>query len=75
MQVATVQDVCHTITFPFNNRRLIEIVLSILREKRIDDTMHKDIMKLANNKIADWQIHIKNNYFKTNRIWLEKIYY
>ncbi len=75
MQVANSQDICHTITFPFNNRRLINMMLCVPREKRVTDQMHKDIIRLANPGIADANIHIANNYFKSKRIWLEKIYY
>ena len=75
MQVANSQDVCHTITFPFNNRKLVDKMLCVPREKRITDQMHNDIIRLANPAIADADIHIENNYFKSYRIWLEKIYY
>lgn len=75
MQVASSQDMCHRVTFPFNNRKLMILMLSIPREKRIDDTMHQDIIKRTNHAISDANIHVKNNYFTSKRIWLEKIYY
>ena len=75
MQVANSQDICHTITFPFCNRKLVDMMLCVPREKRITDQMHEDIIKLANPKITAANIHISNNYFKSKRIWLEKIYY
>ena len=75
MQVANSQDICHTITFPFNNRKLVDMMLCAPREKRVTDQMHTDIIRLANPTIADADIHIANNYFKSKRIWMEKIYY
>lgn len=75
MQVASSQDICHRVTFPFNNRKLMILMLSIPREKRIDDTMHQDIIRLMNPTIYDAHIHVKNNYFTSKRIWLEKLYY
>lgn len=75
MMVTTSLDICHRITFPFNNRKLIELLLSLPREKRLTDEMHNDIIKFANKDIYDMGVHIKNNYFKSKRIWLEKIYY
>ncbi len=75
MLVTTSLDICHRLTFPFNNRKLIELMLAIPREKRLTDEMHNDIIKYANKDIYDMGVHIKNNYFKSKRIWLEKIYY
>lgn len=75
MLVTTSLDLCHRLTFPFNNRALIELLLSVPREKRITDIMHNDIIRFANKDIFDADVHIKNNYFKSKRILLEKSYY
>ncbi len=75
MMVTQSLDICHRITFPFNNRRLVELMLSLQRELRKNDTAHNDIIKIANSDIYKTNIHIKNNYFHSNRILLEKLYY
>ncbi len=75
MMVTSSLDICHRATFPFNNRRLIELLLSLPREKRITDEVHEEIIKLANADIYEAHEHVKNNYFTSKRIWLEKIYY
>ena len=65
---------CHRITFPFNNRKLVELMLTLPRENRKTDKAHNDIIKTANKDIYDTNIHISNNYFHSTRILLEKVY-
>lgn len=74
MMVTQSLDLCHRITFPFNNRKLVELMLTLPREKRINDTAHNDIIGVANKDIQDADIHILNNYFLSRRIILEKVY-
>ena len=75
MMVSQSLDICHRATFPFNNRKLIELMLSIPREYRKNDKAHNDIIKLSNLDIYDMHLHVNNNYFNKNRILLEKVYY
>ena len=75
MMVTQSLDLCHRITFPFNNRKLIELMLTLDREKRKTDIAHNDIIKIANKDIYDSNIHILNNYFRSNRIMLENLYF
>ncbi|MBQ2687947.1 MAG: hypothetical protein IJF52_04890 [Clostridia bacterium] len=75
MMVTQSLDICHRITFPFNNRRLIELILTLPREHRKTDKVHNDIIKVANKGIYDANIHILNNYFHSGRITLEKLYF
>lgn len=75
MLVTQSLDRCHRITFPFNNRKLVEKLLALPRERRKTDKMHNDIIKRANPEIYDCDIHILNNYFHSIRIWLEKVYF
>lgn len=75
MLVTQSLDLCHRITFPFNNRKLVEKLLALPRERRKTDEMHNDIIKRANPEIYDCDIHILNNYFHSGRIWLEKVYF
>lgn len=75
MMVTQSLDLCHRITFPFNNRRLIELMLTLPREYRKSDEAHHDIIAIANKEIADADIHVLNNYFHSNRIMLENAYF
>lgn len=75
MMVTQSLDICHRITFPFNNRKLIELMLTLDREKRKTDVAHNDIIKIANKDIYDSNIHILNNYFRSRRIMLENLYF
>jgi len=75
MMVTQSLDLCHRITFPFNNRRLVELMLTLPREYRINDDAHNDIIKVANKDIYDANIHILNNYFLSKRILLERTYF
>lgn len=75
MMVTQSLDICHRITFPFNNRRLIELMLTLPRENRKTDKAHNDIIKIANKDIYDTNIHIANNYFHSGRIMIEKLYF
>lgn len=74
MLVTQSLDLCHRVTFPFNNRRLVELMLSIPREDRKNDKAHKDIINIANSEIGNTDIHIRNNYFHSRRIVLEYLY-
>lgn len=75
MMVSQSLDICHRATFPFNNRKLIELMLTLDREKRKTDIVHNDIIKTANKDIYDSNIHILNNYFHSRRILLENVYF
>ncbi len=68
-------DFCHNVTMPFNNRKLIEMFLCFPRDARKTDAVHKEVIKFANKKIHDMSVEIRNKYFKSYRIWLEKIYF
>lgn len=63
------------ITIPYNNRILIENFLAIPIEKRVSDQLHKDIMREANQKIADLDISVVNLKHTKMRAFLEKIYF
>jgi len=75
MMVTQSLDICHRITFPFNNRKLVELMLTLPRENRKTDKAHNDIIKIANKDIYDANIHILNNYFHSRRIMLENAYF
>ena len=63
------------IFIPYNNRLLLEYMLSAPLQKRISDKFHEDIIKFANKKINDCGITITNWNETKKRMWLEKIYF
>ena len=62
------------ITIPYNNRRLLELLLSTSIEKRIHDIPHKDIMRVSNKEIADIGISVTNVKHTNKRAKMERIY-
>lgn len=68
-------DFCHNVTIPFNNRKLIEILLSFSHEERRDGHVHQKIINMANKNIGDMNLTIKNNHSKGYRQKLERLYY
>ncbi len=75
MLVNTSLDLCHRLTYPFNNRRLIDIFLSIPREIRIKDEAHNDIIKMFNKEIYDMKISVHNEYHNRRRVFMERLYF
>lgn len=68
-------DFCHDVTMPINNRKLIEIFLSFPHEDRKSDRVHKEVIKVSDKRIEDMNIEVKNLYFHSYRIWIEKTFY
>lgn len=63
------------ITIPYNNRKLLELMLSTPLEKRILDQLHEDIIRCMNPTISDTGITITNYNETKSRMWKEKLYY
>ena len=72
--VVSSQNLYHHVTMPINNRKLLEIFLSFPHELRKSDQVHKWVMELANKTILEEE-EVKNLYFHSYRIWMEKLYY
>jgi len=66
--------ISYDITVPYNNRYLLNMMLSTPIQYRIDDKIHKDIMKLKNEKIANCNISVVNVKHTKNRANAEKLY-
>lgn len=75
VSVISGQQLYHRMTMPMNNRKILEMFLSLPREERIDDSIHKKIMNRMNPEVENAKVEIKNLYFHSYRIWLEKIYF
>ena len=63
------------ITIPYNNRRILELLLSASIKDRINDMIYKGIRALMNPSIDDTGISISNLKHTNNRAKLENIYY
>lgn len=72
--ISNEQRLSYDITIPYNNRRLLEFLLSAPQDKRIHDICHKDIQRLANPAIANMDIAVTNLKHTSNRAKLENLY-
>lgn len=48
------------ITIPYNNRKLLDLLLSVPLQKRIDDISHLDMKKQLNKELFDMNIRVVN---------------
>ena len=65
----------YNITIPYNNRKLLDLLLKTPLESRIKDDVHNDIIKLMNKKIFDNDINIVNYNETKTRMIIEKLYF
>lgn len=72
--ISNEQPVSHDITIPYNNRLLLELLLSTPQEYRIKDVCHKDIQRLMNPQLADMDISVTNLKHTNRRAKLENLY-
>ena len=63
------------ITIPYNNRLLLEILLSVPIEERINDTVYSEIRKQMNPLVDSIGVSVTNLKHTKNRARLENIYY
>ena len=75
MVITSEHSFSNEIFIPYNNRLLLDYMLSAPQEKRISDKFHEDIIKYANKKIDDCGITITNWNETKKRMYLEKIYF
>lgn len=64
-----------TIFIPYNNRKLLTLMLQAPIKKRITDEFHEDIIKRSNKKVFDCGITITNWNETKKRMWFEKLYF
>ncbi len=67
-------DFAYETTIPYNNRRLLERMLSVPLQKRIDDRIQHDVISLMNEEIAHSGIQVKDASWTDNRQRLERLY-
>lgn len=75
VSVISSQQLYHRVTMPMNNRKILELFLSMPHEERKSDKVHKDVMAYKNQGVLDAQVEIPNLYFHSYRIMMEKLYY
>ncbi len=63
----TVMKSCFDITIPYNNRALLDLLLRIPLQKRIDDIHHLDMKKYLNKELFDMNIRVVNLNETNNR--------
>ena len=51
---------CFDITIPYNNRKLLDLLLRVPLDKRISDQHHLDMKKLMNQELYDMNIRVVN---------------
>ena len=68
------QHISYDITIPYNNRRLLQCLLSTPLEKRAADVPHRDIMAKMNKQIAECGIAVVNVKHTDNRAKMERLY-
>ena len=63
------------ITIPYNNRKLLEILLSVPIDARINDEVYKEVRAVMNPLIDDTGIFVTNLKHTKNREKAERLYY
>ena len=66
---------CFDITIPYNNRKLLDLLLRVPLEYRISDKHHLDLKKLMNKELYDMNIRVVNLNETNTRKKLANIYY
>ncbi len=64
----------YDITIPYNNRRIVELLLRAPLQYRIDDKLQEDVTTCNNKKINDTNIHIVDVDHTNKRALLERAY-
>ena len=55
-----VMKTCFDITIPYNNRKLLDLLLRVPLEKRLSDQLHLDLKKQLNRELYDMNIRVVN---------------
>lgn len=70
-----VMKMCFDITIPYNNRKLIDLLLRVPLEKRLSDQLHLDLKKTLNHDLYDMNIRVVNLNETNLRKKLVNIYF
>lgn len=66
---------CFDITIPYNNRKLLDLLLRVPLEYRISDKHHLDLKKQMNKELYDMNIRVTNLNETTRRKRLANLYF
>ena len=66
---------CFDITIPYNNRKLLDLLLRVPLEYRISDKHHMDLKKKMNKELYDMNIRVVNLNQSDKRAKIANIYY
>ena len=66
---------CFDITIPYNNRKLLDLLLRVPLDKRISDQHHMDLKKQMNQELFDMNIRVVNLNETSRRKKMANIYY
>ena len=66
---------CFDITIPYNNRKLLDTLLRVPLEKRLNDQLHLDMKKKLNKDLFDMNIRVVNLNETELRKKLANLYY
>ena len=66
---------CFDITIPYNNRKLLDLLLRVPLDKRISDQHHLDMKKLMNKELYDMNIRVVNLNETDRRKKVINLYY
>lgn len=68
-------DMCWETTVPFNNRRLIEMMLGFPKHRRIDDYAHREVVKRLDPQLANRNVHVVNYSKQKLRVVVERLFF
>ena len=63
------------ITVPYNNRALLDMMLRTPLKKRMNDQLHKDMIRLMDKRIEELGIHVVNGNETKKRELIERVYF
>lgn len=64
----------YDIAIPFNNRKLVDLMLHAPLAYRIDDRLQKDMIRIANKKIEETGVAVKDANYTALRTLFERTY-
>ena len=70
-----VMKTCFDITIPYNNRKLLDLLLRVPLEKRLSDQLHLDLKKTMNKELFDMNIRVVNLNETDRRKKMANLYY
>ena len=70
-----VMKTCFDITIPYNNRKLLDLLLRVPLDKRLNDQLHLDLKQELNRELFDMNIRVVNLNETDTRKKLANLYF